>query len=227
MNKNQNLTGIIFGATGNIAQKLTLKLAKKNCNLIIHGRTKEKLLILNDKLKKINQNVTLLQCDLSKFNEIPKLGGVISQKYEKIDFFVSLISVIKKLCPLTDLDYEEWDKLINLNLSTNWKILKSIEPLLLKSKKSKIFFLSNELISKGYPYFHAYSVAKAGLQAMTKIYSREKEKFQVEIRMINLSSIKVGLLGKFFSNVTCEEKKDLEKKIDLIVNNITNQKPLL
>ena len=226
MSKNQNLTGIIFGATGNIGEKLAIKLAKKNCNLIIHGRSKKKLLNLDDKIKKLKQNVTLLQYNFSKSNEVPKLGETITQKYKKIDFFISLISVIEKLCPLTDLKYEEWDNLINLNLSNNWKILKSIEPLLFKSEKAKIFFISNELISKGYPYFHAYSVAKAGLEAMTKIYSREKEKFQIEIKMINLKSIKVGLLKKFFSDANNEDKKDLEKKIDLIVDNIINQKPL-
>ncbi len=226
MNKNHNLTGIIFGATGNIGEKLTLKLAEKNCNLIIHGRTKKKLLNLDDKLKKLKQSVTLLEYDFSNFEEIPKLGKIITQKYEKIDFFVSLIGAIKKLCPLTDLKYEEWDDYLNLNLSNNWKILKSIEPLLLKSKKAKIFFISNEQISKGYPYFHAYSVAKAGLEAMARIYSREKEKFQVEIKMINLKSIKVGLLKKFFSNTSNEDNEDLEKKIDLLVDNITNQKPL-
>tara|TARA_B100000989_G_C19520888_1_gene464091 strand:- start:1036 stop:1719 length:684 start_codon:yes stop_codon:yes gene_type:complete len=227
LNKNQNLNGIIFGATGNIGEKLTFKLAERNCNLIIHGRTKKKLLNLGNKLKKLYQNISLLHCDFSNSNEIQKLGNLITHKYEKIHFFVSLIGDIKKLCPLTDLKYEEWDNLINLNLSINWKILKSIEPLLLKSKQAKIFFISNTQISQGYPYFHAYSVAKAGLEAMANIYSREKEKFQVEIKIINLKSIKIGLLRKFFSNISQEEKKDLEKKIDLLVSNIVSQKPLL
>ena len=49
----------------------------------------------------------------------------------------------------------------------------------------------------------------------------------MEIGIVNLNSIKVGLLEKFFSNLTDEDQKDLEKKIDFIVNNIINQKPLL
>ena len=215
-------TVIIFGATGYIGEKISVELAKYDINLILHGKTKKKLISLDDKIRTLGKKSTLIHCDFSNPDNFKKVAFSISEKYKNIDFIINAIGMIEKLCPLTDLTFEEWDKMININLSSNWKILKNLEPLLMNSVAPKIIFISNTIITKGHPYHHAYSVAKAGLEAMVKIYKKEKMKFKINAELIKLKSLKIGLLKKFHTQEDKNELENLSKELKEIIKKVTN-----
>ena len=213
-------TVIIFGATGYIGEKISVELAKYDINLILHGKTKKKLISLDDKIRTLGKKSTLIHCDFSNPDNFKKVAFSISEKYKNIDFIINAIGMIEKLCPLTDLTFEEWDKMININLSSNWRIIKILEPLLMKSVAPKIIFISNTTIAKGHPYHHAYSVAKAGLETMVKIYKKEKMKFKINIELIKLKSLKIGLLKKFYTQEDDNEQENLSKAIEVIIKKL-------
>ncbi len=215
-------TVIIFGATGYLGEKISVELANYDLNLILHGRSKKKLIFLDDKIRALGKKATLIHCDFCNTSNIEKLALSISQKYKNIDSIINAIGIIEKLCPLTDLTFEEWDKMININLSSNWKILKNLEYLLMKSIAPKIIFFSNATIAKGHPYHHAYSVAKAGLETMVKIYREEKKKFKINVELIELKSLKIGLLKKFYSLEDKNELENLKKEVKEVIKQITN-----
>ena len=123
----KQINGIIFGATGKIGSKISLKLAQKGVNLVLHGKSRKKLEDLNDQIIKIGKKPILLNFDVKKQVNYKGLGFILSNRVKKIDFYINAIGYIDKLCPLTDLTFEDWDKLIEINLSSNWKLLKEIE----------------------------------------------------------------------------------------------------
>ena len=215
-------TVIIFGATGYIGEKISIELAKYDLDLVLHGKTKKKLISLDDKIKPLGKKSTLIHCDFCDSDNFKKLAFSLSQKYKNIDFIINSIGLIEKLCPLTDLTLEEWDKMININLSSNWKILKNLEPLLMNSVAPKIIFISNTTIAKGHPYHHAYSVAKSGLEAMVRIYNEEKMKFKINAELIQLKSLKIGLLKKFHTQEDKNEIENLSKELKEIIKKIIN-----
>ena len=65
MKRNILSNGIIFGSTGILGSRISLDLAQMNTNLILHGKSFEKLIKLDNEIKKINKNVTLLQADIT------------------------------------------------------------------------------------------------------------------------------------------------------------------
>lgn len=215
-------TVIIFGATGYIGEKISVELAKYDLNLVLHGKSKKKLISLDDKIRGLGKKSTLINCDFCNSDNFKKLAFSISQKYTNIDCIINAIGVIEKLCPLTDLTFEEWDKMISINLSSNWKILKNLESLLMNSVAPKIIFISNTTIAKGHPYHHAYSVAKAGLETMVKIYKEEKMKFKINVELIKLKSLKIGLLKKFYTEENKNELENLSKELKEIIKKVTS-----
>ena len=215
----KQINGIIFGATGKIGSKISLKLAQKGVNLVLHGKSRKKLEDLNDQIIKIGKKPILLNFDVKKQVNYKGLGFILSNRVKKIDFYINAIGYIDKLCPLTDLTLEDWDKLIEINLSSNWKLLKEIEPLLKKSKKPKVFFFSNKSISIGKPYFHAFSVAKAGLESLAETYAIEKKKFSFYIEVIEFENLKTGVFKKNYDNPPEEE---VERKINTNITYMEN-----
>ena len=65
MNRNTLSNGIIFGSTGTLGSRISLDLAQMNTNLILHGKSFEKLIKLDNEIKKVNKNLTLLQADIT------------------------------------------------------------------------------------------------------------------------------------------------------------------
>ena len=213
MTDNQKVNIVIFGSTGLIGSNLAKEIAKRNVNLILHGKSKKKLEKLNDEIIKIGEKPLLLNFDVENDCQYKNLGISLQSKFKQIDFYINAIGFNEKLCPLTDLTFKEWDKLIEINLSSNWKILKEIEPLLKNSKKPKIIFFSNSEITKGLPYYNALSVSKAGLKTMINIFFKEKEKFSYHIEIFEIDNLKSGLFKKNFSKKNINESKIILKQI--------------
>ena len=100
--------------------------------------------------------------------------------------------------------------------------MKDIEPLLMRSVAPKVIFISNTSIANGYPYHHAYSVAKAGLEAMVQLYNIEKEKFKIKVKLVKLESLKVGLLKKFYAQENKNNIENFQKEVEKIIKIIVN-----
>ena len=212
-------TGIIFGATNKIGAALAAELSKKNCDFIIQDSNRKKLENLWNNLEKKNSRQTILQCDHTNLKNLEKIDVAILQKFTRLDFLIITVGYIDFFRPLTDLSLKDWNKLLDINLNFYWLILKKLEYFLKKSQKPNVFFFYNQSISNGKPYFHGYSVAKAALKALTEIYMEEKQKFNFDIKILDLeknyfSEIEHLINQKKISNF---EKKILEIS-DMVVS---------
>jgi len=203
----KNKCAIIFGATGNIGCKLTLMLAKADVRLIIQGRSREKLKKLDDELKHLGKKATLIHLDVSNFQNYKRIGEIIHKRFKKIDLYFNAISEIKKLTPLTHLNHLEWDRILEINFSSKWKILKQIEFLLQKSNDPYIYFFLHKSEIKKMAYYHAYGLANSALEKLIEVYSEEKKKFNITIKGI----CKDGIIP--LNNEDKNQKSDEIKKI--------------
>ena len=214
-NKNYLKNVLIFGATGMVGSLVAQEISKYNVNLILQGKTKKKLETLHDLIVKKKINVSLLELDLLNKQYINNLHATILQRFERIDFFINAVGFIEKICPLTDLKNEEWDQLIEINLSSNWRLVKELEPLLKQSKNPKIIFFSNKNAVNGSPYYNAYAVSKSALKTMINLYNEEKKKFKYEIKMIYLPKSRSGVYRRIYS-----KNQISQKAINMIKENI-------
>ena len=214
-NKNYLKNVLIFGATGMVGSLVAQEISKYNVNLILQGKTKKKLETLHDLIVKKKINVSLLELDLLNKQYINNLHATILQRFERIDFFINAVGFIEKICPLTDLKNEEWDQLIEINLSSNWRLVKELEPLLKQSKNPKIIFFNNKDAVNGSPYYNAYAVSKSALKTMINLYNEEKKKFKYEIKMIYLPKSRSGVYRRIYS-----KNQISQKAINMIKENI-------
>ena len=131
--------------------ELAKELTRKGANLILQDNSKSNLEKISFQMKKIGKRQTYLHCNHQIPENLGNLNIAIQQQFNKLDFIVSTIGNIESLRPLTDLSLKEWKKNIDINLTTNWVILKNSEFFLRKSRSPKFIFFTTLKLATGRP----------------------------------------------------------------------------
>ena len=199
--------GIIFGSTGILGTRISLDLAQKNTNLILHGKSLKKLIKLDDEIKKVNKNVTFFQADITNKKFAKNLLRKVGSKFLRIDFMINLVGVFFGLRPLTNFSHKEWDNLIEINLSSCWRIIKELEPLIRKSENAKIVFLENKDISIGKAYHNTFSICQKAKKTMLEVFSKENSKFKIKVHFVEIEKVNAGMSQSLAGKNEYDERK--------------------
>ena len=208
--------GIIFGSTGILGSRISLDLAHMNTNLILHGKSIEKLIKLDNEIKKINKNVTLLQADITHKDFAANLLTKVSSRFSRIDFMINLVGFFFGLRPLTNFSHKEWDNLIEINLSSCWRVIKELEPLIKKSTNAKIIFLENKDISIGKAYHNTFSICQKANRTMLEIFNKENSKFKIKVHFVEIEKVNAGMSLSLAGKSEYDERK-LKKISDMVI----------
>ena len=208
--------GIIFGSTGILGSRISLDLAHMNTNLILHGKSIEKLIKLDNEIKKINKNVTLLQADITHKDFAANLLTKVSSRFSRIDFMINLVGFFFGLRPLTNFSHKEWNNLIEINLSSCWRVIKELEPLIKKSTNAKIIFLENKDISSGKTYHNTFSICQTAKKTMLEIFNKENSKFKIKVHFVEIEKVNAGMSLSLAGKSEYDERK-LKKISDMVI----------
>ena len=170
----------ISGATSGLGKELSIHLAKNGYHVLIHGRNQNKLNYLFDKIKSLNGTSTIINLDLNDYNGIDKLGYEIFKKYKTLDLLVMNAAILGTLTPLCHQEPKEFEKVLNTNLIANFRLLRSLELSLKKSKYGQLCVISSKLTKNPKPFWGAYSISKAALEQMIHSWHLENKKTNVK-----------------------------------------------
>ena len=169
----KNKIALITGASRGLGRSVAKSLAKKGVELILVARTISALEELDDEIKSIGSKSTIVPMDLEDNEAIDILGGEIHKKWGKLDILVSSAATVGEVTPVSHLDPKIWNKVINLNLSVNFRLIRSFEPLLKKSNQSYAIFISDNNSKLPKPFWAPYNISKLGLETLIEIWKKE------------------------------------------------------
>ncbi len=168
-----NRIAVVTGASRGLGRSLALHLAREGAHVIAMARTTGGLEELDDAIKAEGGSATLVPADIRDFDAIDRLGAAIFERWKKLDILVGNAGVLGKLTPLTHLDQKVWDEVMAVNVTANYRLLRSLDPLLRQSDAGRAVFVSSSLARKCKPYWGPYAISKAALEAMVKTYAGE------------------------------------------------------
>ena len=211
---------LITGAGSGIGAEIAIELAKQNYHTIITGRSlstlekTEKLIIEN------GGSCTLVELDMNDFIGIDKLGLEIFKRWKKLDILISNAAILGNLGPLHHQSNQEFIEVLNVNLISNHRLIRSMEPLLKNSVQPIASFLSSSVANEARPFWGAYAVSKASLQHMVKIWSMENQHNNLSISIINPGKTNTkmrrqAMPGENHDNL--QTSKEVAKKIKEII----------
>ncbi|MCW8914522.1 MAG: SDR family NAD(P)-dependent oxidoreductase [Magnetovibrio sp.] len=177
---------LITGASRGIGRSLAKCFAEQGAHLILTARTQGALEELDDELRAAGHDTpTLVPCDLTDFDVIDKIGGAIYERFEKLDVLVGNAGVLGTLAPISHIDPKEWQHVLDINLTANWRLIRSMDPLLKASDAGRAIFVSSSVGHQARSFWGTYAVSKAALEMTAGIYAEECTKTNVKVNMIN------------------------------------------
>lgn len=198
---------LVTGASRGIGREIAEKLAQKGYQVIAnYNKSEEKA----KELKEKNPNIDIYKADVSKRDDVHKMLEYIMQKYKKIDVLVNNagISISGVFTDVTD---EEWNKIINNNLYSVFCTTQEVLPNMIARKEGCIINISSIWGIVGSSCETIYSVAKAGVDGMTKSLAKELGPSNIRV-----NSIAPGIIDtEMNSNYTLDEIEEIKEEIPL------------
>lgn len=209
-NDNQQLKGrnaLITGASRGIGHAVALEFAKQGANLFLLARTVGGLEELHDEIKDHYPecDVTLIANDLTNFKDMEALGPAIASKVDKLDIWVANAGMLSTMGPLSHGKFREFQKVLDTNLTSNYQLIRTLDPLLKNSDAGRVIFVTSGAAEKGRAYWGSYSISKAALEQMASIYAAENEKSPVNINIINPGQTRTAMWQEAFPGRKPEE----------------------
>ncbi len=201
MSDDQRLAGrvaLITGASRGIGRAVALAYARAGAQVVLLARTVGALEEVDDEIRSAGRAATLLPLDLKSFDKLDALGPTILQRWGQLDIFVANGGILGPLSPLGHITSEAWQDVIDINLTANWHLVRTLDPLLRRSAAGRAIFVSSGAAAARNAYWGPYAVSKAGLEALAKTWAHELAATPVCVNIINPGPIRTSMRAKAY-----------------------------
>ena len=183
---------IVTGATGGIGNSIVEKLSNNGANIIATGTKIEKL----EYLKSEFQNIKIIQFDISKTDKIEEfVENAADELGGNIDCLINNAGITRDNLAIR-MNLDEWNKVIDINLTSTFVLCKSAIKKMLKNKSGKIINITSVVGHTGNLGQANYTASKAGIIAMSKSLAIEYAKKNININCISPGFIKTAMTDK-------------------------------
>lgn len=204
---------LVTGASRGIGRAVALGLAKAGAHVVLSARSLGALEAVDDEIRAAGGSATLLQVDLRKGDRVDQIGPTIYQRWERLDILVANAGVLGPLSPVGHTTDEGFLSTIEVNLIANWRLIRTLDPLLKRSEAGRAVFVTSSAASGKYAYWGAYSASKAGLDALVKTWAAELGSTPVRANLINPGATRTHMRAKAFPG---EDPATLPSPDDLV-----------
>ncbi len=187
---------LVTGATRGIGRAIALQLAREGAHVIAAGRTQGALEELDDAIKAAGGVATLVKLDLRKAGEVDALGPTLFARWGRLDILMASAGVLGPLSPLGHVSDADWSEVIDINLTANWRLIRTLDPILRKSDAGRAVFLTSGAAVRPRAYWGPYAASKAGLDALVKSYADEVANTAMRVNLANPGATRTGMRSK-------------------------------
>lgn len=202
-------TAIVTGASRGIGKAIATKLASEGYNLILNCKTNIAALekLASDLSEEYGIICRTVDGDIG-LHSTAVLIKKAAQSFDSVDILVHN-AAISKVGLITDMTPDEWDEILNTNLSSCFFLTKEIAPLMISAKNGKFLFISSVWGEHGASCEVAYSATKGGVNSFTKALAKELAPSRIAVNALACGMIDTDM-NKAFSD---EEKAVIIEEI--------------
>ncbi len=182
----QGRIALITGASRGIGAAVARRFAAEGAKLILTARTVGGLEEVDDAIRNAGGEPSLLvPLDIKEFDAIDQLGAALYERFGKLDILVGNAGILGPITPVGHIEPKHWQDVLDVNLTANWRLLRSMDPLLRLSDSGRAIFVSSHVARHPRPFWSAYSVSKVALETLVRSYALEVQ---------NVTAIRANLI---------------------------------
>src|ERR1700749_4672703 len=176
---------LVTGASRGIGRAAAIALGAQGAHVICVARTVGGLEETDDAIQKAGGTATLVPLNLKDFTAIDRLGASIFERWKKLDAFLGNAGTLGVLTPLTHLDPKIFQELLDINVTANWRLIWSLDPLLRQSDAGRALFVTSGAAQKHTAFWGGYAMSKAALEMLALTYAAECHGSTVKANLLN------------------------------------------
>ena len=209
---------LVTGASRGIGRAAAIALGAAGAHVICVARTVGGLEDTDDAIQKVGGTATLVPVNLKDFAAIDRLGASIFERWKKLDMFLGNAGTLGVLTPLAHLDPKVFQELLDINITANWRLIRSLDPLLRQSDAGRALFLTSGAARKHTPYWGGYAMSKAALESLALTYATEMAGTAVKVNLLNPGPMRTLMRAKAMPGEDPSTLKRPEELTPLILN---------
>src|SRR5215212_10531635 len=188
-----NRIAVVTGASRGIGRAAALALAEAGAHVVALARTQGALEELDDDIRARGSSATLVPVDLQDLDALDRLGAAIHERWGKLDVLLGNAGILGELAPITHVDQPLWDAVMRINVTANYRLIRSLDPLLRASDAGRAVFVSSGAAHKCVAYWGPYSISKAALDALVRTYAAETVTTPVRAMLVNPGPLRTDM----------------------------------
>ncbi|HVY99508.1 MAG TPA: SDR family NAD(P)-dependent oxidoreductase [Dongiaceae bacterium] len=190
---------LVTGASRGIGRAVAKRFAREGAELVLIARTVGALEELDDEIRGINGRTSLLvPLDLREFDAIDRLGAALYARFGRLDVLVGNAGDLGTLTPIGHIEPKEWQRVLDLNLTANWRLIRSLDPLLRLSEAGRAIFVSSGAARRARAFWGTYAISKAALEMLVATYAEEIKQTKVRANLIDPGRTRTGMRAQAY-----------------------------
>jgi len=187
---------LVTGASRGIGYAAAKQLAASGAHVIAIARTQGGLEDLDDDIKAAGGQCTLVPMDLKDGDSIDRLGKALHDRFGKLDGLLLNAAQLGGITPLPHIKPADFDTIISVNLTANYRLIRALDPLLRASDAGRVVAVTSSVAQSHKAYWGSYAISKAGLEAMANIYAEETEITPVRVNIYDPGGTRTAMRAK-------------------------------
>ena len=209
---------VVTGASRGIGHAAALGLAEAGAHVIAVARTQGGLEALDDAIReRTGEGATLVPLDLTKPDGLDALGGLIFERWGRLDVLVSAAGELGVLTPVAHLEPRTWERAVAVNMTANYRLLRSFDPLLRRAEAGRVIVLTSAAASKRDAFWGAYAATKAGLEALVQVYADEVAHTPVRCALLDPGPMRTRMHAQAFPGLDPADLTPPEAIVPLMI----------
>jgi NAD(P)-dependent dehydrogenase (short-subunit alcohol dehydrogenase family) len=184
---------LVTGASRGIGYQLAKQMAAAGAHVIAVARTVGGLEELDDEINTAGGQATLVPLDLTDMAGIDRLGGAIFERWGKLDIMVANAGILGVISPIGHIEAKVFEKVMAVNVTATWRLIRSTEPLLRKSDAGRAILLSSGVAHTARAFCSAYAASKSAVETMARCWAEETKNTPLRVNSVNPGATRTAM----------------------------------
>ena len=192
----ESKVAVITGASRGIGRAIALRLAGAGAKVVVSSRKLEGVQAVADEIKSAGGEALAVQAHVGRSDDVTALVAQTVETFGRVDVAVNNAATNPHFGPVLTADEGQWDKILDTNLKSVFRMCKAVAPQMEKQGGGKIINLASVAGLRPSPGMGVYSVSKAGVIMLTQVLALELGQANIQV-----NAIAPGVIKTRFSRV--------------------------
>lgn len=190
---------LITGASRGIGAAVAKAFGAEGAQLILIARTVGGLEEVDDAVRKAGGlPATLVPLDITDGEGIDRMGAALFERFGKLDVLIGNAGALGTLTPTSHVEPKIWQQTMDINVTANARLIRSMDPLLRRSDAARAIFVTSGVTMMNPAYWAAYAASKAALEALVMCWAGELNKTNIRANLLDPGVVRTALRARAF-----------------------------